>query len=156
MSRSYCGTITGDGRLRCFHSDNVRWLDPRADYDPIEEYFSHFNVHSATDTYFGISLSRIQNDYSSDEDSRGRLCGYVADGKILSLAGVRFNSPSEWDLCAVSSHPAHRNKGHAKATCSFVAQFILEADRRAVCETNITNSAMQSVLEQIGFEQYSL
>ncbi|MBT5873638.1 MAG: hypothetical protein HOH43_09480 [Candidatus Latescibacteria bacterium] len=156
MNSSYYGCITDIRQLHRFHSDNVRWLDPSVDYDLIEEYLSYFNVHSATDTYFGISLKRIQDDYSIDEDRNGRLCGFVADGRILSLAGVEVYSPTEWKLCAVSSHPAHRNKGHSKATCSFVAQYILEANKRAICETNITNLAMQSVLRQIGMTQYFL
>lgn len=154
MNSSYYCRLTNIKQLRFFYSSNVRWINTDVEYDFIKEYFGHFNVHNDTDTYFGINLANIKKEYSINEFHKGRLCGYIADNKILSLAGVEFGSSDEWEICAVSSRPDYKNKGYSKAVCSFIAKYILENNKHAICETNITNFSMQKVTKQIGMTQY--
>ena len=154
MNSSYYCKLTDINQLCFFYSSNVRWLNVDIDYNLIKEYFSNFNVYNITDTYFGISLANARKDYSIDEFHKGRLCGYIMDNKILSLAGVEFVSSDTWEICAVSSHPDYRNKGYSKSVCSFVAKYILENNKQAICETNISNYVMQKITQQIGMVQY--
>lgn len=129
-------------------------VKPKIDFDMIKEYFSHFDVHDNGDTYFGITLEDIKTAYLIDKCSTGYLCGFIENGKILSLAAVEFSSQVNWEICGVSTHPNHMGKGLSKAVCSFIAKYILEHDHVAVCETNSSNFPMQAVMKKIGMKQY--
>ena len=153
---SYYAKIEDIDKLRYFYSDHVRWLNPEADFDLLREYFSCFGIRFDTDTYFGISLKEIKTSYSVGEHSTGYLCGFIKNGKVLSLAGVEFCSPNEWEICAVSTHPDYTGNGFSKAVCSFIAKYILEHNRTAICVTNPSNFAMQAVMRQIGMNRYYL
>ena len=154
METSFFCKISNISQLNNYHSDNVRWLDPVADYELIKKYFSHFNVYNTTDTYFGISLDNMKNDWSDNKARIGKLCAYIRDNEILSFAGVEYTSPDSWEIRAVSSRPDSLNNGYSKCVCSFIAKYILEQGKQAFCETNISNFAMQSVTGEIGMVQY--
>ncbi len=154
MEHSYYAKIADINELHCFYSNHVRWLNPETDFDIIKEYFSCFDIHNDTDTYFGINLKDIKTAYSQDERNIGQLCGFIQNGKILSLAGVEFCSQKEWEICAVSTHPDYIGNGFSKAVCSFIAKYILEHNRTAICETNPSNYAMQAVMKRIGLKRY--
>lgn len=155
METSYYCRINDIRRLHDYYSANVRWLDPYADYELIKEYFSYFNVHNTTDTYFGISLDNMMKDWSDNHMAIGKLCAYIINGEILSFAAVEYASNDSWELRAVSSRPDHPNQGYAKCVCSFVVKYILEQGKQAICETNISNFAMQNVTKKIGMVQYN-
>lgn len=154
MDTSYYCKINDLTQLNYYHSDYVRWLDPIADYELIKDYFSYFNVHNTTDTYFGISLDNMIVEWSDNETGIGRLCAYVNNNEILSFAGVEYISPKCWEIRAVSSRPDQLNNGYSKYVCSFIAKYILEQGKQAICETNISNYAMQSVTKKIGMKRY--
>ena len=154
MNSSYFCKISNIGDLHYFSSENVRWLDPDSDYDLIKDYFRYFDVIDITDTYFGISLNNIKREWSYDQIRKGRLCAYISDNEILSFAGVEYISSDMWEIRAVSSRPDCNNKGYSKCVCSFIAKYILEQGRQAICETNISNYAMQKVTKLIGMVQY--
>lgn len=154
MDHSYYAKISDINELHCFYSNNVRWLKPEMDYELIKEYFSCFDIHNDTDVYFGINLKDIKTSYSTDVSNIGRLCGFIENGKILSLAGVEFCAQTEWEICAVSTRSDYVGNGFSKAVCSFIAKYILEHNRTAICETNSSNFAMQAVMKQIGMKQY--
>lgn len=155
MGTSYYCKIGDISKLHYYHSDNVRWLDPIADYELIKDYFSYFNVHNTTDTYFGINLENMVADWSDNQNAIGKLCAYIVNNEILSFAGVEYASSEFWEIRAVSSRPDQQNHGYSKCVCSFVAKFILEQGKQAICETNISNYAMQSVTKKIGMVQYN-
>ena len=154
MNNSYHAKIADIKELYYFHSDHVRWLNPKNDFDLIKEYFGCYDIHNDTDTYFGISLKDIEKEYTIDEISSGRLCAYVENNRILSLAGVAFCAGQEWEICAVSTLLGFTGNGFSKAVCSFIAKWILEHHHTAICETNSANFAMQAVLSQIGMTRY--
>ena len=155
MDTSYYCKISEISQLHYYRSDKVRWLDPVADYDLIKDYFSYFNVHNTTDTYFGISLDNMIGDWSNDEAGTGKLCAYIENGEILSFAAVDYDSSECWEIRAVSSKPNHLNNGYSKCVCSYIAKYILEQGKQAICETNISNFAMQNVTKKIGMVQYN-
>jgi len=139
--------------LKDFNSNNlnkVRWLDVVKDYDMIKEYFKLFNVDieskEKNSMYFGIYI----NDYSGAAPAKGKSCALIYEDKILSFAVVKFKSTDSWEICAGSTHPQHFNKGYSKAVCSFIAKYILDNKKTAICETNINNKAAQKVLQAIG------
>lgn len=154
METSYYCKISDISQLDYYRSDNLRWLDPDTDYELIRDYFSYFNVHNTTDTYFGISLDNMKADWSDNQTVIGKLCAYIENNEILSFAGVEYNSTEFWEIRAVSSRPDQQNQGYSKCVCSFIAKYILEHGKQAICETNITNYAMQSVSKKIGMAQY--
>lgn len=155
MEISYYCKISDISQLIYYHSYNVRWLDPDTDYELIRDYFSYFNVHNTTDTYFGISLDNMKADWSDTQTAIGKLCAYVENNEILSFAGVEYTATDTWEIRAVSSRPDQQSKGYSKRVCSFIAKYILEHGKQAICETNITNCAMQSVTKKIGMIQYN-
>lgn len=155
MYTSYYCKISDIIKLHYYHSDKVRWLSPIADYELIKDYFSCFNVHNVTDTYFGISLDNMKVDWADNDTAIGKLCAYIDNGKILSFAAVEYASSDSWEIRAVSSNPNHLNNGYSKCVCSFLAKYILEQGKEAICETNISNYAMQSVSKKIGMVQYN-
>lgn len=154
MDTSYYCKIDDINKLIYYHSDNVRWLDPVNDYELIKDYFSYFNVHNTIDTYFGISLDNMKGDWSDNKTAIGKLCAYIVNNEILSFAGVEFNSLETWEIRAVSSRPDLQNHGYSKCVCSFIAKYILDMGRQAICETNVSNVAMQSVTKKIGMVKY--
>ncbi|MBE6639641.1 MAG: GNAT family N-acetyltransferase [Ruminococcaceae bacterium] len=154
MDHAYYARMEDINELHCFYSDHVRWLNPETDFDLIKEYFSYFDIHNDTDTYFGINLKDIKTDYSINEYNAGHLCGVIVDGKVLSLAGVAFGSQKEWEICAVSTHPDYMGNGFSKAVCSFIAKYIIEHNHAAICQTHPSNFAMQAIMRQIGMKQY--
>lgn len=79
---------------------------------------------------------------------------YIVNNEILSFAGVEYNSPETWEIRAVSSRPDLLNQGYSKCVCSFIAKYILDMGRQAICETNVSNVAMQSVTKKIGMVKY--
>lgn len=137
-------------QLRSFHSDKVRWLDVVKDYEMIKEYFKLFNVNiesrEKNSMYFGIYV----NDYSGIEPTKGKLCAFVDKDEILSFGGVEFTSADIWEIRAGSTNPQYLNKGYSKVVCSFIAKYILDNKKIAICETNIDNKAAQKVLQEIG------
>lgn len=155
MEASYYCKIKDISQIHDYCSDNVRWLDPVNDYELIKDYFSYFNVHNSTDTYFGISLDNMIDDWSDNKMAIGRLCGYVLDNEILSFAAIEYASNDIWELRAVSTRPDLRSQGRSKCVCSFIVKYILEQGKQAICETNISNFAMQSVTKKIGMVQYN-
>jgi len=151
---SYYCKIDDLSQLIEFISDNVRWLDPIADSALIAEYFA---VHGAevnptapdATRYFGICI----DDYTGDPTSRGRMCGWVEGGHILSFAVIKYRTPDRWELSAGSTHPDHMNKGYCRAVCSFLAKHTLQNQKQLTCETHIENLASQKALQAIGMMQ---
>ena len=154
MDTSYYCKITDISLLNYFHSDSVRWLNTDFDYDLIKDYFSYFNVHNTTDTYFGISLDNMKEDWTGSDAGIGKLCAYIEDNEILAFAAVEYADSDTWELRAVSTRPDQQNKGFSKYVCSFIVKYILDCGRKAICETNISNFAMQMVTKNIGMIQY--
>ena len=151
MEETSCKFVLEDiNQLFAFASDKVRWLDIARDYVMIKEYFSLFGAgiesRNPEVMYFGINV----HNYSNTETTKGKLCALIDGGKILSFGGIEYISPDTWEMCAGSTHPQHRSKGFSKAVCSFLARYILENGRQAVCETNLDNHAAQKALREIG------
>ena len=155
MDNSYYCIIDDIKHLKYYYSNNVRWLDPIGDYERIRDYFSYFNVHNTSDIYFGISLDNMKYDWADNQTAIGKMCAYIVDNEILSFAAVEYDSVDRWEIRAVSSRPDHLNNGYSKCVCSFIAKYILEQGKQAICETNISNYAMQSVTKKIGMIQYN-
>jgi|GEM_PF-515310 len=147
---SYIGRLDTWTQFIDHDSTSVRWLCPDADFGLIQSYFWHFNVFTDDDTYFGISLRHLRDEYSGTGPCKGRLCGYILDGTIVSLAGVEYALPECWEISAVSTLPTQTGKGYSTAVCAFLARNILGNGKQAFCETNRCNFAMQRVLQKIG------
>jgi ribosomal protein S18 acetylase RimI-like enzyme len=159
MEKSYYCKMDSIKQLNFYCSDKVRWLDIVKDYDMIKEYFKVFNVdieaREPNRMYFGINI----DNYSETEPNIGKLCAFIYENKILafgvlSYEKVDYISADAWEICAGSTHPEYFNRGYAKAVCSFIAKYILENNKQAVCETNINNIAAQKVLQGIGMVQF--
>ena len=154
MNSSYYAKITDINELRCFCSERVRFLDPEEDLELIKAYFELFGICNETDTYFGINLKDVKKEYAVDGSGIGRLCAWVENRRIPSLAGVEFCSKEAWEIRAVSTHPDYAGRGFSKAVCSFAAKYVLLCGRAAICETHLSNHAMQAVINRIGMKQY--
>ena len=74
----------------------------------------------------------------------------IEDGKIISFAGAMHMTAENWEIAGVHTLPGQRGRGLAKGVCSAVARHILEAGKRATCDTKWDNTAMRSVMDAIG------
>lgn len=146
-------TIKSPAQLVLFPAKQVRWLSIAEDYAMIAQYFRLFNADIASterDTmYFCIDVRQ----YGDAPQAKGRLCAWIENGQILSFGGVDYVSQDTWEIVAGSTHPKHTGKGYSKAVCSFLAQYILENGKQAICETNKQNLAAMRVLQGIGMMQ---
>ncbi|MCL2301186.1 MAG: GNAT family N-acetyltransferase [Firmicutes bacterium] len=74
----------------------------------------------------------------------------IEDGKIVSFAGAMHMTAENWEIAGVYTLPAYRGRGLAKGVCAAVARHILEAGKRATCDTKRDNTAMRYVMDAIG------
>jgi len=74
----------------------------------------------------------------------------IEGGKIISFAGAMHMTAENWEIAGVHTLPEHRGRGLAKGVSSAVARHILEAGKRATCDTRRNNTAMRRVMDAIG------
>jgi len=74
----------------------------------------------------------------------------IEDGRIVSFAGAMHMTAKNWEIAGVYTLPEYRGRGLAKGVCSTVARHILEAGKRATCDTKLDNKAMRGVMDAIG------
>jgi predicted GNAT family acetyltransferase len=70
---------------------------------------------------------------------------------IAALAAVWTYSETHWEVAAVSTDPASRQRGYGTAVVCFVTTHILEQGRKATILTRDTNVAMLKTAENVGF-----
>ncbi len=121
----------------------VRWLDQNADFPLARNYWA----------LFGQPLTRQTWDQVHDELGY-RYAAIVENGHILSCAAVWCFSRYVWDVSAVSTAPASRRQGYAKAVVSFVTAHILESGRTPMTSTDDDNLAMIATARSVGFFAY--
>ncbi len=80
-----------------------------------------------------------------------RYCALLKDGHSVAVAGLWPRTESEWEVIAVGTAPAHRNRGYARGIVTFVTQEILSVGRFAGITTRHDNSPMLRVIERLGF-----
>jgi len=79
----------------------------------------------------------------------------IEDGKIISFAGAMHMTMENWEIAGVHTLPEYRGRGLAKGVCAAVARHILEAGKRATCDTRRNNTAMRNVMDAIGMVRQS-
>jgi len=85
-------------------------------------------------------LSR--EDWEQNRADGFRYCAIVEHEAIAALAAVWTYSETHWEVAAVSTAPAFRQRGYGKAVVCFVTAHILEQGRKATILTDSTNVAM--------------
>ncbi len=81
------------------------------------------------------------------------FCAAMVQNTIVASAAVRKNSAEEWELTAVRTQEAHRQKGYGKAACTFVTRYILDNLPQAVCRIPAENLPMLRLAESLGYRQ---
>ena len=119
---------------------SVRWLIKDIDYNIAQWYWDQFQSPLTYHTWitahaYGYQYAVIQE-----------------DDKPITCAGIWRFSERVWEVVAVSTLAAYRNRGYAKQTVSFVTAYILGANRLATCSTNAENAAMIATAKSVGFE----
>ncbi|MHC4479728.1 MAG: GNAT family N-acetyltransferase [Planctomycetota bacterium] len=80
-------------------------------------------------------------------------CAIVEDGQVVSIAAEYRFSEEAWMVAAVKTAPPFRRRGYGKEVVSFVTAHILDAGRKATCETRDGNLAMIRTAESVGFRR---
>jgi predicted GNAT family acetyltransferase len=93
----------------------------------------------------------LREDWEQNRAEGFRYCAIVEHGAIAALAAVWTYSQTHWEVAAVSTAPASRQRGYGKAVVCFVTAHILEQGRKATILTENTNVAMLKTAEGIGF-----
>ena len=80
-----------------------------------------------------------------------RYCALVPDGRALAWGGLWPRSNDQWEVIAVGTDPAVRNRGYGRAVVAFVTSAILAAGRTASITTGADNAAMLRTAAAVGF-----
>lgn len=118
---------------------NIRWLSA-------EEY-PVFNAHLELCGQKPLSKS----DWDEICDEGTVYCGFFVEGKMAGRACVEKYSQSAWEVADVRVAKPYRNQGYASELCRFVLWYILSQKKIATIRTEEDNSAMQRVIEKLGF-----
>lgn len=78
-------------------------------------------------------------------------CGLFVEERMVGRACVEKYSPDAWEVADVRVAGPYRNRGYAYRLCHFVLAYILSQGRTATIRTEEDNSAMQRVIEKLGF-----
>ena len=135
---AYCSLICTPESFRPSDCSRVRWLDWENDYPLARAYWPQ-----------DPPLSR--EDWEQNRAEGFRYCAIVEHGAIAALAAVWTYSQTHWEVAAVSTAPASRQRGYGKALVCFVTAHILEQGRKATILTENTNIAMLKTAESLGF-----
>jgi len=127
--------LTCQSQLIDFPSEHVRWLDLQEDWPAIAAHYQRLGV-TITQADFPVN--------------QWKLCAWVEDGEICSMAGVMFMTIQNWEIGAVSTHSLYFGRGYAKAVCAFAARYILVHGKRVTCNTAADNLPMRRVMQAIG------
>jgi len=88
---SFFCKIDSIDKLKLHPSNNVRWIEMPNDFEILREYFEVFDIDIFSkdqySMYFGINV----NENLEIQPDDAKLCAYIEDEKILSLA-ARFIS----------------------------------------------------------------
>ena len=126
----------------CPEFSSVRWL-------AADEY-SIFNMHLELCGQKPLP----EADWNEAYDAGIIYCGLFVDGEMAGRACVEKYSQNAWEVADVRVVKPYRNQGYAYRLCCFVLAYILSQGKIATIRTEEDNSAMQRVIEKIGFERY--
>lgn len=135
---AYCSLICTLDSFRPGDCSRVRWLDWENDYLLARAYWPQ-----------DPPLSR--EDWAQNRAEGFRYCAIVEQEAIAALAAVWTYSQTHWEVAAVSTAPASRQRGYGKAVVSFVTAHILEQGRTATIWADYSNVAMLKTAESVGF-----
>jgi ribosomal protein S18 acetylase RimI-like enzyme len=135
---TYCSLICTHEAFRPSDCSRIRWLDWEDDYPLARAYWPQ-----------DPPLSR--EDWEQNRADGFRYCAIVEHEAIAALAAVWTYSETHWEVAAVSTAPAFRQRGYGKAVVCFVTAHILEQGRKATILTDSTNVAMLKTAESVGF-----
>jgi ribosomal protein S18 acetylase RimI-like enzyme len=135
---SYVSLICTPESFRPSDYSRVRWLDWENDYSLARDYWPQ-----------DPPLTR--GDWEQNRADGFRYCAIVEHEAIAALAAVWMYSETHWEVAAVSTAPASRQRGYGKAVVCFVTAHILEQGRKATILTMDTNVAMLKTAESVGF-----
>ena len=116
----------------------VRWLDWEQDF-------------ALAQAFWPPEFPLTPEIWAEARDLGYHYCAIVEDGQIASIAAEYRCADDAWMVAAVSTAPAFRRRGYAKAVVSFVTQGILDAGRIAFCQTREDNIPMIRTAESVGF-----
>jgi RimJ/RimL family protein N-acetyltransferase len=116
----------------------VRWLDWENDY-PLAA------------AYWPKEYPLMPADWQQNRADGFRYCAIIEQAAIAALAAVWAYSETHWEVAAVSTAPAARQKGYGTAVVCFATAYILDHGRKATILTDETNVAMRKTAERVGF-----
>ena len=128
-------------------SEHVRWLSLPEDFPMLRAYYLLRSNEAGHANAIAFAENMSPADFPEDQ---WKLCAWVEEDEIRSMAGVIFMTKRNWEIGAVHTHPQYRGKGCAKAVCAFAAEYILRHGKRATCSTALDNVAMRRVMQNIG------
>ena len=121
----------------------IRWLKMPDDYD----LFCDHLRERYPDREFSL------NDWLNWEEQGTPYCGLIKNGKMIARAAAEKYLEDKWETSDVRVWVHERGNGYAKQICYFVTKFILENNKIATCRTEEDNTAMQNVINALGFKK---
>lgn len=120
--------------------EQVRWLAPQADFYRYQQMLQTRGVAPPTLEEW---LEWHAQGYS--------FAASVHQGTIRAIAAVLKHSESDWELAGVRTLEAHQRQGHGTAVSSFLTEYILSRQQRAICHTHDDNLPMRRILDKLGY-----
>lgn len=92
-----------------------------------------------------------RDDWERLHDEGYSFCAVVDGDEVLARAGVWPRSEGEWEVAAVWTRTANRNRGFGKVVVSAATAMVLDTGRRATLHARADNAAMIRVATSVGF-----
>lgn len=89
--------------------------------------------------------------WHSIEKEGTSYCGCFVGGNMVARAAVEKYSPDKWEVADVRVARPYRNRGYAKAVCTFVMDYIIAHGRTPTIRTEDYNEPMKKVIASLGF-----
>lgn len=125
-------------------------------------WFQGCRLYCDSATFVDLAQGDVRDVTDIDETAagihakwRGRVFGQIADGKVVSWAGVKPLSDVGWDL-TVQTLPEYRGMGHAKSAVSAAVRHIFDNGKIATWGADRTNIASLRTAHALGFQDYGL
>ncbi|MEN6355934.1 MAG: GNAT family N-acetyltransferase [Armatimonadota bacterium] len=125
-------------------------------------WFEGCRLYCDSESFIDLAKGDVRDVTNMDETAAGiharwggRVFGLIADGKVVSWAGVKPLSDVGWDL-TIQTLPEYRGMGYAKSAVSSAVRYILDNGKIATWGTDRTNIASLRTAHSVGFQDYGL
>lgn len=139
----------GWSTVKSFDIAQYVWEKPAGSIDPEREAVALGPEH--LDQMLALTALVYPAYFRKGTAELGDYFGFIEDGHLCAMAGIRFAFPGYQEISAVCTHPDHRGKGYASRLSRHLVHHIESQGNIPFLHTESDNLTAQSVYERLGF-----